>query len=35
MNLIANALKFTPQGGSIRIKSKLVEKENDLSVNDI
>ena len=34
LNLIANAIKFTPFGGVINVTSKLIKTEDDLSVKD-
>ena len=34
MNLLANSIKFSPSGGTIQIKSKLITSEDDLTVKD-
>ena len=34
MNLVSNAIKFTPGGGQIKVKAKFVNDLNDLSVHD-
>ena len=34
LNLISNAIKFTPCGGEINVKAKIVKNVEDLSVKD-
>ena len=34
MNLISNAVKFTPGGGQIKVKGKFIKSVQDLSVHD-
>ena len=34
MNLVANSVKFTPFGGNIKVTSKLIYSEEDLSITD-
>lgn len=34
MNLIGNSIKFSSSGGTIKVKSKLIKSENDLSFKD-
>ena len=34
MNLVSNSIKFSPSGGTIKIISKLIMNEEDLSVED-
>jgi len=33
-NLIGNALKFTPEGGQVRVSAKLINGEVEISVTD-
>ena len=33
-NLIGNAVKFTPEGGQIRVSARLVNREVEVSVTD-
>jgi two-component system sensor histidine kinase GlrK len=33
-NLIGNALKFTPEGGQVRVSAKLINREVEISVTD-
>ena len=34
MNLIGNAVKFTPYGGQIKVTARLIRSVYDLTVND-
>ena len=34
MNLISNSIKFSTNGGTIKVKSKLIKSDNDLTVKD-
>ena len=34
MNLIGNAVKFTPLGGRIKVSAKLLKSKEDLSIID-
>lgn len=34
LNLFSNAIKFTPSGGEINLKAKIVKNVEDLSVQD-
>ena len=34
MNLIGNSMKFTTNGGTIKVFSKLIKSEDDLTIKD-
>lgn len=34
MNLVGNSIKFSPSGGTIKVMSKLIKSEDDLTVKD-
>ena len=34
LNLISNAIKFTPGGGAINVSAKVLKNAEDLSIND-